>query len=617
MVLNAKNLGRRSSTHLQTVNSINIGSDILNILCRYVLQDSRLIRMEHLVHLRRLLFSIDPSMYENDPDKAKKFKYLFKVLEARLDFNLNDVEMILAHVNGGIEFKIDFLDYNKLVMSKSDVEWCHITVEETLKFAFFYNDSRELQDLLTQFNAADMTRKPQIAKMAEPLIDKIKNEFRKVHVESNLNDVTFSLEDGTFESAVTDTYNMVTNPSRRLYTGMQGFNQMIGGGFESGRVYMFLGVAGVGKSLTLLNLINQIKRYNVRAKAKDPSKTPCIVMLTMENTVVETITRMFDMVVNDSKGMANYDRDEVIYKMRTEGGLQITESSPLDIVIRYKPNRSISTDYLYTLYDDLLDQGKEMVCLIQDHVKRIRSIDGQQDLRLELGDIVNELKVFAADKDIPVITVSHLNREASRIIEDAARKGSVDAGKLLGKSNIGESLLMVDNLDCGITLARDFDKDGNMYMTFHRIKMRDKGSTREYIAQPFLIDNPIRLVEDVGGVPQFKETLHIAPVLNTANVRMTGSNSIAPETLNNVIDVDDINDNVFTNKAAINLGPISAKDSNDIFKVQAESFDEDMSELIKEISERHANRVVLPMPSENPPRKAFVPIQKRQAVYFY
>ena len=42
---------------------------------------------------------------------------------------------------------------------------------------------------------------------------------------------------------------------------MQGFNELIGGGFESGRVYMLLGVAGIGKSMTLLNFINQYLIY--------------------------------------------------------------------------------------------------------------------------------------------------------------------------------------------------------------------------------------------------------------------------------------------------------------------------------------------------------------------
>ena len=165
----------------------------------------------------------------------------------------------------------------------------------------------------------------------------------------------------------------------------------------------------------------------------------------MENTVVETLTRLFDMVVDNSHGMQNYDLQDVIRLLREEGQLKITESSPIDIVIRYKANKSVDTSYLYTLYDNLEDQGYEPICLIQDHIKRIRSVDANQDIRIELGDTVNEFKVFASTKQIPVITVSHLNRDATRVLEDAARRGNQDNGRLLGKSNIGESLLILEN----------------------------------------------------------------------------------------------------------------------------------------------------------------------------
>ena len=275
MVLDGNNIGRKPNRN-QPVSKINLGLNYLNIFVRYVLQDSRLIRMEHLVHLRRLLSIIDRSTYENDPEQVKRIDFLFKALEARLDYNLTDRELILTHINGGISFKIDFLDYNNLEMSKSEVQYCHQMVEDLLKYSFFFNESNNLQELLTRFKSADMSKKVSIIRETESLLDRIKNEFRKTHVEENLNDVTFSLEEGTFESAITDTYNMVTNPSRRLFTGMQGFNQLIGGGFESGRVYMLLGIAGVGKSLTLLNLINQMKKYNTKHRSQTPEEISLI-----------------------------------------------------------------------------------------------------------------------------------------------------------------------------------------------------------------------------------------------------------------------------------------------------------------------------------------------------
>ena len=224
----------------------------------------------------------------------------------------------------------------------------------------------------------------------------------------------------------------------------------------------------------------------------------------------------------------------------------------------YKERGSILGDF-HILDDKLSDMGYEMICLVQDHVKRIRSTDNIQDLRIELGEIVNEFKTFAAEKEIPVITDSHLNREATKMIEDAARRGGQDLGKLLGASNIGESMLMIDNLDCGICLTKDYDKDLNLYMCFNRIKMRDfqgNSSQRNYICQPFAPGSTIRLIEDIGALPQFKESLHAAPEMkNNTLVKVSGASTMTGG-LDSVIDLKEDNDpelNAFAKRSGYNL----------------------------------------------------------------
>ena len=528
---------------------LNLDLMTYDILCKYILQSGSFVRMEHLVNLRKLISIIDYSTYENDPEKVKRVNFIRKGLEARLDHNINDRDIILTYINGGLTFQIDFLDYNRLNLSKDEIAYIHNLISETLQYQFIYNKIDHIQDVCTRFKTSDFNTRGNIVHEIEDIVDDMKNNFRRAKVNDNSTDMTFSLREGVFQSAVTDTWNMITNPSRRLITGLQGLNEMTGGGFESGRVYMLLGTSGVGKSITLLNLIYQMKRFNRNYKPKDPTKTPCILLLTMENTVVETITRLFDLVIENSAGMANYSVNDVIRMLREQGELVLNDSSPIDIVIRYKANKSVDTSYLYSLCDDLEDEGYEVICLVQDHVKRIRSIYPGSDIRLELGDIVNEFKVFAAYKDIPVITNSHLNREAAKILEDAARKANQDAGKLLGKSNIGESMLMIDNLDCGIIITLDFDKEENRYMTFNLIKMRDK-TNRLYIAQPFVPGSTIRLMEDMGGIPQFKESIHAVPeIKHNAIIKLSGASTMM-EDINDVIEFadDEIKDNAFAKK---------------------------------------------------------------------
>ena len=537
--------------------------DTLDIMCRYAISTSALLKTNHINNLRKLINGLDRSIYENEPDKIKRLDFIYKALEARLEYHLTDRTMILTHINGGLTYELDFIDYNAPELNKNELEWVNQLITETIQYQFLYTKYDRLQDALTRFKASSFLTRGGIVKEIESLVDELKNDFRTSKVEDSINEMTFSLREGILEAVVTDVYNTVTNPSHRLITGMAGFNEMIGGGFESQRVYMLFGIGGVGKSVTLLNLIIQLKKYNKNYKTKDPTKKPCIVLLTMENTMVDTITRLFAYADDGIGSMLNYgSAQEVIDILRNKGEFTLDDDSPIDIVVKYRPHRSEDTSYLYTLCDNLEDQGYEVICMVQDHVKRIRSIYNSPDIRIELGDVVNEMKTFAAEKDIPVISVSHLNRDAARINEESIAKGAnVDITLKMGVSNIGESILMFDNLDGAIIINLDFDENGSRYLCYNLIKLREK-PLREYIAQPFVYGSSIRLVEDVGGIPMFKESLHMAPAIQR-------SASIKTNSANTIINLDNISndrsserDNAFAQNNAMfyNLSKIAEQD---------------------------------------------------------
>ena len=507
------NINRDRSKKIKTGNNIEkipVVFDLimLDCFCRYVLTDSRNIRKKHLINLSNLIEILDLTNYENDPEKMKRIYFIKAALKTKLEKRISNPVIILQDVSAAIAQDIDFIDIENFNLSIDEMQWVSDTVSETLKYAFIYKHIDNMQDLCTRFKSTDYRYRGAIVKEYENAIIDTRNSFRKAEVDST-SDMMFSLKQGVFEEAVTDTYNLVTSPSRRLLCGMQGINELTGGGFENGRVYMFFGIAAVGKSMFLLNLLYQIKRYNTNYKTKDPTKTPCIVLLTMENSVVETITRLFS-IISDGRKMQEFNSpQEVIDILKKEGELVLNDESPIDIIIKYKPNRSVDTSYLYTLTEDLEDEGYEVIMFLQDHVKRIRSIYKQPDLRIELGEIVNEFKSFAIDKDIPVISISHLNREAAKILENiSASKKNIDSTKQLGKSVVSESFLMIDNLDLAVNINIDYDEQGNRYMGFNVTKQRDD-SDREYIAQPFVQGSKIRLVEDFyAPIPLFKESLH-------------------------------------------------------------------------------------------------------------
>ena len=221
----------------------------------------------------------------------------------------------------------------------------------------------------------------------------------------------------------------------------------------------------------------------------------------MENSVQETISRMYAMLANRQMKESSYD--DVVNTLCTDQHLVMSDTNNINIIVRYKSNLSIDTSYLYQLYDDLADDGLEPIMIIQDHIKRIRPVNSRKDLRLDLGEIVNEFKAFAVEKDLVMVSISHLNREATKIVEDARRSNKADIGKMLGRSNVSESMLMIDNCDVGYIITKETGHDMENYLSFLLIRTRT-GYDLDYFCQPYKPGNDLKLEEDVGMMAKYK-----------------------------------------------------------------------------------------------------------------
>lgn len=481
---------------------INLDMRTLDIMCRALVTDTQIIRRGQLINLRNLIYLLNPSIYENDIEKREKIIFIKKGIEARLDYNLTSPHMILSHINGSIIDTVNLSDYQDL--SSAEINWMNNMVSEALKYTHVYNNVDKLMDICTKIRSKDYTSKSEVVSEFERTINNIQNDFRRAKNETQTESV-FSLQDGYFEDTMYDTYNTLNSPRRKLVTGMQGMNELLGGGFENGRCYVYFGLPGEGKSTIILNMIYQIKKYNRDYKTKDPTKRPCIVLLTMENTVTESVERLFGMATGRSS-MTDYEPENVIKMLRDEGELYLNDSSPIDIIIKFKPSNSVDTSYLYTLTEDLEDQGLEVIALFQDYIGRIRSTERLQDTRLEYGMIVDEFKTFAEIKDIPIITVAQLNRDASKHIDEGRKASKSDLVRLIGRSNISESMLILNNIDAGFLIAPETTGTNERFLGVQRIKIRYNAGNREFVYLPFS-KNTLKLLEDYGGIANFKSTM--------------------------------------------------------------------------------------------------------------
>lgn len=515
---------------------INFDLSVLNLMCSYILSENRNIRRSHLINMRNLFEIIDLDLYRSDIEKMKRINFIKKGLEGKLLQNLNQPVLIAKYINGGI-IDDDVIDINNFsIMSTEELAFLNDTISQSLNYAFIYNDIDRMLDICTRFKAADYKSRGAIVDEYEALVNESQTKFRRNKAETR-SEMVFTLREGSYEEIIKDIHEQVSNPCRKLLSGMQGLNELVGGGFESGRVYMLLGNTGSGKSLTLLDIAIQIKKYNKNYRAKDPTKIPVVVYLTMENTVTETVERLVTMTTG-IEDMKTFNVSDLINILKTEGELYLSDDSPIDIIIKYMPDKSVDTGYLYTMTEDLEDEGYEVIAVIQDHIKRIRSCYPQPDLRIELGAIVNEFRTFCAIKDIPLITNSHLNRDGARTIDEGLKNNKSDLIRQLGRANIGESMLMLDNLDCCFIVGPEYDADGNKYMAFSRIKMRYKSTNRDYLCLPYINGNEIKLIEDFYlPVPVFKESLKANPAEGNM---YNGNGANKKTTYNNIKEIDEI-----------------------------------------------------------------------------
>lgn len=474
----------------------------LDLICNYILSDNANIRRSNINNVKKLMEYMDMSLYADNKEALKRIEFIIKGANIRLNQHIDKKDMIIRSINGGFGTAPSNVVTREI--TDLEVDWINQTVSECLRYLVIASKAEEGIAILTKFLSTDYKDRGNIVGEMEEFVKQFNNEFRRTKVETS-DDQVFNLNTNQ-NGMLIDAYAGANNTYDRLQFGSIALNTITGGGVYNGRTYLLLGLPGEGKSSTLLDMALQIKKYNKNYICRDKTKKPCVVLFVMENSIRETIERMFSMVTR--KDMREVPTIEEALEMFRKS-LSITPDDPIDVIIKYRPNLSEDTSYLYTIYDDLADEGYEVICMIQDYIKRIRSVEGSfgGDLRMQMGAIMNEFKTFATLKNIPVITASQLNRTASSSIDEARVKNKNDLVRLIGRSNVGESNLIIENADWVGLLAPEEDDEEIRYLGLNRVKSRYYISGEQVVFAPYVL-NTIKLVEDLeADMPSMKLSL--------------------------------------------------------------------------------------------------------------
>ena len=503
---------------------------VLDMILGFEYKDTVLRTRKALQNIRDLFESIDDSIYEDRLPYKNRIWLIRKTANALLD----------PEVSGPTTAKIliqDDLDYDEekgkildnIDPSKVTYEDCRMIVrqiDERLNFGYVVTLKDTVEEICNKITIDDYKSYKAVDNDLYQLCVSVVNAKRNSR--SLDSDQTFSLRPEIFEQVVYDAVTHLRNQDKMFRTGIRRWNTLLGGAYQSKRLYVYLALPGGGKSQILLKTALDFKRYN-RVKSSDPDKHPTVLLITMENDIDETIERMFNMVA-DVDDIRNYNPSTVVNKLKKEGHLVLNDENNMDIVIKYYPNRSIDTNDLYGIIKDMNDDGAEVVCLILDYLKRIRPAEKGKDEKEELKNVTNELKTLAKQEDLVVVSAQQLNRSAAIAVDNAVRSNKSDTTRLIGRENVAGAWEIVENSDWTCILNQE-TKSGTdeLYMTFKLVKRRyrsiesDEDMRRlQYFSHPYEKENTIRLIDDID-LDRPLSVYSLASDFNPTNVTKQGN----------------------------------------------------------------------------------------------
>ena len=486
---------------------IKLNITTLDSLISFLYKESVLRTRKTMNNIRKFINTLDYSLYEGEVELLARIWIVQKTLEARLVEGFANDNMVMKYCLDDVEcdgLKESILtrivnDDKKITHEES--KYLINQIDDQLNFGYTLALKEVIQDYMNMLDANDIKSYKAISKDLYQLASSIININRSSR--SLDSDQTFSLHPDAFATIVGDAVQRLKDRNRIFVTGIKRWNTILSPGYMSKRLYTYLAFPGGGKSQILLKSALDIRKYNAGIQTKDPDKRPAVLFITMENSIDETIERIFNMTTSNDD-IRNFSQKQIVRKLKEEGGLTLSDKNNIDIIIKYYDNRAIDTNDLYGIIQDLEDEGVETIALILDYLKRIRPSEKANSEKEELKNITNELKCLATYFDIPVITAQQLNRVAATVVDAAIQAKKEDVTRLIGRDGVAGAWEIIENSDVVIIINQEIKTDtGDMYMTFKLLKRRYRSSEEseklrklEYFNHPYDRENGIKLLDD-------------------------------------------------------------------------------------------------------------------------
>ena len=474
----------------------------LNTLLRYALCTT--ISKSSIVNLGKLIGELDLNAYSYSPDIVARLKIIGYVCEARTTHGMTDPDVIRTFIVNTYQDGEEMLAQTEsLIMDTLGFNECAALtkiISERLQQLYLFKYKDAIIDALTQYGKGGFKSYADTTDKLKTTLQELLTQITKAGTNQTRLIRKLNLASENFEDQVEVIVNKAKMPTASLYTGIRMLNSILSPAFQSGRLYLILGLTGRFKSGTLLNIADQITKYNPQIKPVEDGMRKTVLFITNENSVEETFIRLLDMYSGLDDDILRMSTQDALNFIRNNGGYRFTDSEGITIEFQYYLNMEMSTSDLHVIINQLADEGYQVIAVVLDYIARVRSIDGNMEERFRLANVAKELKSIANYFSIPIITAQQVNREGNGIIDAAMRDNKADLAKFLGTTAVAESYGLIFEADwVALVNLEKRRSDNQWFLTFNRLKIRGKQNpfAVTYFNHPFADTKRIRLQPDV------------------------------------------------------------------------------------------------------------------------
>lgn len=514
--------------------------DMADLLLEYAISNKP--SRNHQANLKQLLDVIDIDVYKSNYEIKDRLYLIRSILDIKLNEEITKLALLKEQCKQNNPDLIELIEattWSNSSLQPSDLKIINKWIEEHMQFYYFYVEMPAIVNIwescMKQGFNMNLDALNEVNDRMNRLIVKMKNTEISTGILRQFNFAAPNVAE-----MIKFTVEKAQKPSAILQTGIRSLNAILGPGFRGGKLYTILGMSGKFKSGTLLNLADQITKFNPSLEKVTNGKRNTLLFITMENSIEETIERLYGMYADETDNYMNSTPEQVIETLRTKGKFIINDETAdgIAIEIRYYANMEINTADLYRIIEDMENNNQHVIGLILDYIKRINSVyqhHGDETQRVTY--VAKELKTLALTYDIPVITAQQINRMGNATVDAAMRDGKQDLIRFVGNSDIGGAWSVIEESDwVAIINLEKHVKTGKLYLTIKRTKNRSGKSDvsmMDYFNHPFTNDRSLKLMTDVDKDDSVS-ILSLSSDLNSVDLSEDKSDAQSRPTIENI-----------------------------------------------------------------------------------